>query len=206
MYRSPPYKYLKITSITSKNSDGYNYKAAHCLNLESGKETTFNDKLFDNVPQGTCFMLKEGGGIETFPEEKLEEYFEAWRGICQHREEEAKRIRTEKEASGRFRWWSFPDTYKEGMVWECEAERVADKVEDFWEAVAHVMSSRTFRKIPLTVEQIKKNERLIKFMDSAEEGDILEYVVAYRDPLAASGDLQIVRDGFPVAHYNLWVS
>ena len=206
-----PYKFLKITS--KEGSHGYTYKSAECLVHETGRETTFNDKLFDGIPEGSNFIFdrEKGTKVVVISEEEIPECLEQVAEGRRQREEEAARIHAEKEATGRFRWWKFEDTYKPGTFWECEAETVADELEDFWEAAADVMTRHRGPSRPkLTPDDIKDygvpHSPIKEFFNMAQEGDTLEYVVAYRDPLAASGDMQIRRDGETVAYYNIWVS
>lgn len=51
-----------------------------------------------------------------------------------------------------------------------------------------------------------KDDRVREFLEAVQPGDKVEATVWYRDPLAASGGWQIVRNGEVVKSCNCWVA
>ena len=98
-----------------------------------------------------------------------------------------------------------------GKVKDKEAPTITRKVlatelDKFWPAALDFTNSMRDDRAPLSMEQLKNNNKLAEFLDSAKEGDCLDYFSIYFGPTAAFGEFNITRSGVCLHKFNIWVS
>lgn len=181
--------------------------AAEVINLSNKKTCTINHRLFDNMAVGSYYTHEtKGWKIVPITEEQIPVLLEEQRQKMQKIEDAARKQKEDNIATGRFQY--FYTEYNGGKA-ENIIEFLSDKIEDFWQILTDNLNSgqRTCgrpRDNPLTVDQLKEEERMVKFMSVVQPGDKLEWYTWNGGFLAFSSGPCITRDGAQIA-YSPWM-
>lgn len=172
----------------------------------SGKTTTFNHRLFEDLPVGTFFVLDHTKSYPANPVTPITE--DQIPGILKQDEEnrQAAKAAYEKKkaeniATGRFKYWY--TEFREGKA-ENILETLTDKQDEFWQRLTDIINDGSYvggrpRETKLTVDEIQKDERYQKFMALVQPGDALGWYSWNGGFLAYSAGPCIVRNGEAVA-------
>ena len=199
---SGAYKFLRIEETETKHGK---YKHAVCLNHASGKEITFNDKLFEKILPGSNVTfnhnLKYPEGVVVITEDQIQPILADDARAHQAMLDEAERVKQANIATGRFKYY-YTD-FRQGKAENIE-EFLTNKREDFMQTVVDILNegSRMMgkpRETKLTVEQMSKDERLMEFMKLYEPGDELVWYSWNGGFLAYSAGPALRRGGNLVA-------
>ena len=195
------------TFIRCERKDGY--KHALVFAHMSGQETTLNNELFDGtrgkkIEENTHFVFGDKHEIIPITEEEIPAEIEKINQRLEAQRQEALRIRAANIATGRFIYEDHPDKYT-GQIWQICRETISDNHTEFKQAALDRLNKGRSGSPVVTSVSFGAN-RLDEFLTEAKEGDRLEWYDAYRDPMAASSGLQLVRDGVPFKSYTISVS
>lgn len=175
---------------------------------ETGNEWTLNHRLFDGVELGTHFVFGDNHEILRITEEQIPVEVQKIKDQREEARLEALRIREANIATGRFIYEEHKDSYRPGSFWQIQREIISEDHADFKRVAFERLNQGRTQSLGPTLASVSmgSSSRLDEFLALAQEGDRLELVNAYRDPLAASTDFSLVRGGKSVAHYNISVS
>lgn len=191
------YKFLRIENVTYH---GRKSKQAVCINLATNEETTFNDQIFVDISEGSFFTfnynLNYPLGVVVITEDQVPAILKADKdGLAELHAEQA-RQKAANIATGRFRYYytNFCGSMAENII-----ETISDNQDDFWQVLVDNLNSGERingrpREIKTTIEQQKKDERIVKFMEEVKPGDKLGWYSWNGGFLAYSAGPCLIRD------------
>jgi hypothetical protein len=205
----PAYRFLGI----STNERGF-VAADALIHGTDGKKTTFNHKLFEEVPVGTHFVMDRtkrypDNPVVIIKEDNIPVILKQDEEDARAAKEAYEKKKAENIATGRFKYWYTDSKYNQSGKAENILETLTEDYDKFWEKLAEVINdgsriSGKPREVPLTVDQLKQESRYIKFMELAQPGDKLEWYSWNGGFLAYSAGPHITRGEECVA-YMPWI-
>lgn len=205
----PAYQFLGISKKTTPHGE---YEQADALiHGTDGRKTTFNHRRFENIAVGSHFIMDYNKSYPDNPvtiidEAVIPEILAHDKKAAAEAQAEYEKKRAENIATGRFKYWY---TDFRGNSAENILETLSTNYDEFWQKLADVLNEGSYlggrpKENKLTVEDMKKDERLAKFMEHAQPGDKLDWYSWNGGFLAYSAGPHITRGEECVA-YHPWI-
>lgn len=169
---------------------GHSGLAAECVSQLSGEKAYFNNALFDDIPEGSYFVL-DWPSPRIIEESEIPGIIEEHNKEVAAREVERQRRREEMKASGKY-------IFENWNGWETTRQILSEDYSQFWQAAVDKLNevNRMFHdNNDWTIERAKAYDAMSAFMVEAQEGDRLEWYYSYRDPISMAAGFALYRNG-----------